>query len=184
MKTLYRFLAAVLLILLATPALAILEMKIVPAANEVSIGENFTVNVRGEGFENGITGGSFSLDYDPQVVHILNVSINETLFNFKAEAGTWDNIAGTLRGTGFDNLLGADDDSFEIATIALQAVGIGSSLLDLEPGEFAIVDKDNPTDLRNVVQFGDGSATVVPLPAAWLLMLSAGLLGVLVRKRL
>ena len=45
MKTMYRFMATVTLVLLATPALAMLEMNIVPAAKEVSIGESFTVNI-------------------------------------------------------------------------------------------------------------------------------------------
>ena len=127
-------------------------------------------------------GGGFILDFDASAVNIIDVSFNETFFGFKALAGTWGNIAGTLRGSGFGELWGIDNASSQVATVESQAVGIGSRPLDLERGPFNF--RDQPGDLINDdVPFIDGSTTVVPLPAAWLLMLSAGLLGVLVRKR-
>lgn len=149
------------------------------------VGDSFSVTVRGEGFNTGITGGGFDLDFNPDVLELGLVTINTTIFNFGSKAGTTDNDLGELRDLGFGNFFGDSSVSFLIATLDFTATGAGVSALDLTPGPFNMVDELGTT-INDSATFVGGSVTVtaIPLPAAvWLLLGAVGLLGATRRHR-
>lgn len=149
------------------------------------LGDTITVNVLGEGFNDGITGGGFDLDFNPSVLQLGLVAINTTLFDFASTSGTTDNTNGKLTGVGFTRLFGDPSVNFLIATLEFLATGVGDSILDLELGQFNIVDGLGTTINITTIYLDSGrSVTAVPLPGAvWLMMGGLGLLGVSGRVR-
>ena len=154
-----------------------------PDPLNLTAGESFTLQLLGEGFDQGVTGGSFQIDFDQSVVHIANVSINTVIFEFGSLNGDWDNNTGTVRGSTFNTLVDGNVSSFLIATIDVVGVGLGNAVLNLERGPFNVSDFDG-NNINSQVTFSDGTVTVVPEPAtAALLIIGLLAVGLLRQKR-
>lgn len=151
-----------------------------PTTN-VNTNDIFTVNVVGNNFLSNVNGGGVNILWDPTILNVLSISINETVWDFGGfgiSTGTIDNQNGTVDGI-MVNTLSNVIGSFDIASIQFQAVGLGTSTLALT--EYVL----NPWasgGSRINPDFVDASVSVetlitaVPVPAAvWLF--GSGLIG-------
>ena len=153
----------------------------------VSVNDIFTIDVVGTGFTSSVDGGGVNVSFDQNVLNVLSVSINESVWDFGGfgiNSGTIDNLNGTLDGIMVNTFADVSGD-FVVATIEMQAIAEGSSLLSLSEyglnpwasGGSAI----NPDFLSASV---DVSVIQTPVPAAVWLFGSGliGLFGVAKRK--
>lgn len=149
-----------------------------PVNSTVSPGSNFSMDIVGQDFP--VTdGGGVNLFYDPTVVNILNVTINDTVWDFGFNSlGTINNTLGSLTSL-YVNAWSSTPVDFIVATIGFQAVGIGTSNLLLSEwsgnpwasGGSSI----NPTFVNGSVTV---QSTVVPEPAS-ILLIGTGLAGII-----
>ena len=146
------------------------------------IGLSFPSNGSG----NVADGGGVNLSFDPSVLNVLSVTIDELVWDFGVtgiSTGTIDNVAGTVNGIMVNASSNVTGD-FTVASIQFQAVGAGLSSTGITLSEYAL----NPWALDGSAinpTFVNGNVTVVPVPAAvWLF--GSGLLcivGVARRKK-
>lgn len=151
----------------------------------IGLGNVFSLDVTGTGFVSSADGGGVNLSFDHNVLNVLSVSINETVWDFGGfgiSTGTIDNSVGALNGV-MVNTFSNPGTSFIVATIEFQAVGMGVS--DLMLSEFNLNpwasggSTVNPTFEQSTVTV---ASTVVPVPAAaWLF--GSGLIGLIVLAR-
>lgn len=156
-----------------------------PTTN-VNVNDVFTVNVVGTGFLSNVDGGGVNISFDQNLVNVLSVSIDESVWDFGGfgiSTGTINNSNGTLDGI----MVNADADvtgDFVVATIEMQAISAGSSLLSLT--EYTLNPWASGGSMINP-DFVDGSviasaSTTVPVPAAvWLF--GSGLIGLFAVSR-
>ncbi|MCP3877189.1 MAG: hypothetical protein GY701_02165 [Sulfitobacter sp.] len=128
-------LAALCLCLASVAATANIIVSFDPSASgPLMTGDTISVDIVGT-FDDPneiLSGGAIDLAFDPTVVHVLGVDVDDSLFAFHTSDGTIDNTAGMvtdiLFGAGFFD---TPSDSFKIAEVSFQAVGVGTSLLTM-----------------------------------------------------
>lgn len=150
-----------------------------PQNSVVGLGE-FTVNIIGTEFTGGTDGGGVNVTYDAAVLQAVSVTL-DPVWNIFASSGTIDNVGGSITGIDFATF-NSLPSSFLIGTIRFNAVGVNATALNLSEsfgiGGFALGGQ------AQTVTFTGGSVTVVPLPAAWSLMLGGiAPLGWLLRRK-
>ena len=99
-----------------------------PAASNVMLNDSFTVDIVGNDFP--ITqGGGLNLAFDQSIVNVLSVSIDNTVWNFVNSAGSIDNTLGQVSNILVTTFPGVQGGGFVVASLELQAVGVGVSSL-------------------------------------------------------
>jgi hypothetical protein len=165
----------------AAPAQAQVVAVQAPAA-PLNVGDMFSVSVVGQGFAQAIVGGGFNLSFNPAVLQLTGPATIAPIWEFVPNGGTVNNGAGTLVDVSFNTFATPRSGGFDIATIGLQVVAAGSSMLTLSTSSlFTFSDVQG-----NLVtpQFAGAQITAVPEPGAVALMLAglALLLPVLRRR--
>lgn len=181
MKTISKLICIASVVLCGQVSAASIGWGSSPAVIEVN--DIFTVDIVGNGFTSNVDGGGVNFSYDSSVLNILAVSIDGSVWDFGGtgiSTGTIDNGAGSVDGI-MMNTFGNVTGNFVVATVQFQAMGIGTSGLDLS--EFLLNPWASGGSLLNP-DFLGGSLTVsapsavVPVPAAaWLF--GSGLLGLI-----
>ena len=150
-------------------------------------GDSFSLNITGSGFTSNVDGGGVNFTYDKNILNVTSVTIDEIVWDFGGagiSTGSIDNGAGTANGimvNTFSTVIG----SFDVATIQFQAIGSGTSALNLT--EYALNPWASGGSLIDPIM-ASNSLTVlqsVPVPAAVWLFGSGliGLIGVARRKK-
>lgn len=150
------------------------------SVTDVNVNDVFTINVVGTGFTSNVDGGGFNISFDQNVLSVLSVSIDESVWDFGGygiSSGAINNLTGIVDGVMVNTFEEVSGD-FIVATIEVQAIAAGNSLLaltayGLNPWASAgsLINPDSVDATVNV-----SSVSAVPVPAAiWLF--SAGLLG-------
>ncbi len=135
-----------------------------------TLNDVFTVDVIGTGFVNNVDGGGVNISFDQNVINILSVSIDESVWDFGGfgiSNGVIDNSNGTVNGVMVNTFADVTGD-FIIATIEVQAIGQGTSILALT--EYGLNPWASAGTLINP-DYVDAEVIVsaVPIPAAaWL----------------
>ena len=94
-----------------------------------TVGENdiFTLDVIGTDFISNVDGGGVDLLFDPDILNVLSVTIDDAVWDFAADTGVIDNIAGTVNGIAVAAFSPVTGD-FTVASIQFQTIGgIGTS---------------------------------------------------------
>jgi hypothetical protein len=164
---------AVIVFLMQTLEAATIQTD--PSYTRVNIGDAFTIDIVGLDFPE-TQGGGFTLIYDPNMLNVINVSIDEAQFwTFVNDNGVIDNESGVLSEVNVSEFPGIIGD-FTIATIEFLAVGYGTSrfrLTESTGNPWA----SNGTEISPALM-NDNLVQVVPIPAAvWLF--GSGLLGLI-----
>lgn len=146
----------------------------------VNVGDSFSLNITGSGFTSNVDGGGVNFSYDSSILNVASVSIDGTVWDFGGagiSTGLINNDTGTVDGI-MVNTFSVVTGSFDVATIQFQAIGSGTSALNLT--EYALNPWASGGSLINPIM-ASGSLTVlqsVPIPAAvWLF--GSGLLGLI-----
>ena len=138
-------------------------------ANNVNENDIFSLDVVGLGFVSNVDGGGVNLSFDPSVLSVLSVSIDDLVWDLGVgnSTGTIDNVGGTVNGIAV-NAWSAVTGDFTVATIEFQvigSIGFGSSLA---LSEYALNPWASGGSAINPI-IANGSVSVVPVPAAvWL----------------
>lgn len=156
-----------------------------PTTN-VNVNDVFTIDVVGTGFLSNVDGGGVNISFDQNLVNVLSVSINESVWDFGGfgiSTGTINNSNGTLDGIMVNTFADVTGD-FVVATIEMQAISAGSSLLSLT--EYALNPWASGGSLINpdfvAASVNVSAVTIIPLPAAvWLF--GSGLIGLFAVSR-
>lgn len=156
-----------------------------PVTN-VGVNDTFTINVIGTGFTSNVDGGGVNISFDQNILNVLSVSINETVWDFGGfgiSTGTIDNAAGKVDGimvNTFANVIG----DFTVASIEVQAISVGNSLLSLATyglnpwaSNGGLINPDFNDATVNV-----SAVTAVPVPMAFWLF-GSGLIGLVAVAR-
>jgi len=139
-----------------------------------SVGSTFDIDIVGTDFAE-LAGGVIDLGFDPGVIQINTVNVNDTLFAFIPDGGA-QGAPGSWLGIGFDVDVIVDDPiatgAFSIATINLTLLtGGGSALSILGTSEFF------STTVELFPATADATVSAVPVPPAiWLMASGLGLL--------
>jgi hypothetical protein len=183
MKTLINISAAIVTSLVALPSLAA-TVSLVPSTTTVSEGGQFTVDLvmdaaDADGNHPGSFRGKIEVDFDALLVDYVGFVYNSPAVEF----GTTTISEGSVE-LGFDQ----SEDVATIGTFTFDALGSAGSTIsfglgDAQPllGSFfntdGVVKKFEPA-------FNGAEVSVVPIPAAaWLMMSALGILGGLSRRR-
>jgi hypothetical protein len=116
--------------LAARAASAAPTVSLSPAPANVQLGQSTTVSLSGSSFTQTTEGGGVSLHFDPTRVHVTNVTIDTTTWEFFTSVGAIDNTNGVVNNIVFASFAGRSGN-FPIATITFQAVGVGTAALSL-----------------------------------------------------
>lgn len=157
------------------------------STTNISTNDVFTIDVIGTNFLSNVDGGGVNFSFDSNILNVLSVSINESVWDFGGfgiSTGTIDNENGTLDGIMVNTFADVTGD-FVIATIEIQAIATGSSLLSLS--EYVLNPWASDGSPINP-DFIDASVNVsaVPVPTAVWLFASGlvGLIGVARRRNI
>jgi hypothetical protein len=101
-----------------------------PATQSTSIGNTVSVALKGQDFTQPIEGGGVNLSYNPLVLQLNSVKVDNTTWDFFTTPGTINNTTGKLTDLTFSSFAGRSG-SFSIAQITFQSTGLGTSLLTL-----------------------------------------------------
>lgn len=156
-----------------------------PLDSSVMPGATFDVTIVGldfTEFAGGTIGGGFSLAWDSSVLMLDSVNLSFAGDQLFGQAGTVDNVAGTLLNADVTSFNGVTAFDFDIAVLTFTAVGLGSTALDLSIGLFdngsERIWADSSGFNDTMPLFVDGSVNVIPIPAAvWLF--GSGLIGLI-----
>lgn len=183
--------AVIALSFLAPMASAAATVGFTPSAKSVLPGETFTLTLHGSGFD--VTPGDLSIDnvtgfqgfgfsFDASRVEVVRVQI-DALWWFRPDAGTLDNVAGTLTGVKGGVFPATTSDSFDLLTVTLKSLGAGDSKFSVETGVFA--GKVAGFSGKVIVPaFQSATIHAVPEPSEWALMLTGlALIGSRLRKQ-
>ena len=130
MTALTRRLACLPLLLLMTagawaePTVALSEAKI-----NAGVGDTIVVDIVLNDFPT-TEGGGVTLKYNPSVVRVVGVELNEAAWNFVTRSGVIDNDRGRVTDLLFSSFQGASGDVV-VATITLETLRKGRSRLKL-----------------------------------------------------
>lgn len=154
------------------------------STTNVNENDTFTIDVIGTGFTSNVDGGGVNFGFNQNVVNVLSVSINESVWDFGGfgiNTGSINNSNGTVDGI-MVNTFASVAGNFIIATIEMQAIAAGSSSLllseyGLNPWASA-GSVLNPDYVNASVNITGAPVSAVPVPAAiWLF--GSGLLGLI-----
>jgi len=119
------------LILFSTAVLAGGPSVVFTTGNQnIAVGETVLVELGMDSFPES-QGGGLNLMFDPRVVHVTGVVVNQSVWSFSHQTGQIDNDAGRVDDIVFAAFPGASGDG-KIATIELQAIRKGNARLRLE----------------------------------------------------
>ena len=175
-----------------------MKVVLVPdtAPNAIPLGANFVVDVVGEEFAGGLDGGGFHILFDPDVVNITGFGVDGA---FEFSTGTLGfpladpvnppDVSAPrdlqnrvqLGGIAFNTFaIFPPAGDFPIASLSFVATRLGTTVLQLQ--EFG----GNPFAVGGLpvagLELGNLEVTVVPIPAA-ILLLMGGLTSLLVLRR-
>ncbi len=180
------YILSLLLFLSALPAgAATVDMTFDPqTAGPFTVGQLFDVDIVAKFIApdaapvpNYLTGGSVSVAWDPAVLRLDGVLVNPDISDLDFSAGTIDQTIGFVDDIGFLTFGSDADNSFTFVTLSFEAVGAGASMLVLTDPLATAFPWASTVDFSDVTpNFTNGTATVVPIPAAGYLMLSGLLL--------
>lgn len=136
----------------------------------ISVGSSFSLTLEGTGFADVLDGGGLNFSFDPSILQVNSVVIDPK-WEFLPSPGTIDNIAGTVDHIQFNTFANPIIGDFNIAVVNFQAIGAGTSALNLSLDDF------NPFAAGgNLVAVAFDTATVQIVPeASTASMLLAGL---------
>ena len=100
------------------------------------VGETMSVDLLMSGSPN-TEGGGIEVHYDPDIVRVNSVAVDESTWTFVNRSGDIDNAAGAVTGIVFSNF-GGVSGSAKIATMELEFTGKGKGQLILSGSD------DNP----------------------------------------
>jgi hypothetical protein len=95
----------------------------------VRAGDVFTISIVGTDLPL-IEGGGVSLNYDPSILNVLNVSVDNNAWEFASTSGKISNLDGRVTDILFSSYSGKSGD-VQIATIQIKAVARGRAVLGL-----------------------------------------------------
>ena len=98
----------------------------------------FTLDIIGTGFTNNVDGGGVNFTFDSNVLNVLSVAINESVWDFGGfgiNTEIVDNNSGTVDGIMVNAVSNVTGD-FTIASIEFQAIGNGGLSSALGLSEF------------------------------------------------
>ena len=142
------------------------------------VGDVFSLDIGGTEFTMTPDGGGINLFYDQDVLNVLSVSIDETIWDFEVgiSTGVIDNSTGSVSGI-MVNAWSDVGDAFIIANVEFQAVGAGAA--DLVMSEYLT----NPWASGGMLinpDFAQSTVTineaVIPVPPA-LILFASGVVG-------
>ena len=107
-----------------------------------TVGKNatFALDIIGYDFVTDVNGGGANFTFDPNVINVVSVSIDESVWEFGStgtNTGTIDNVAGTVNGIMVNTFKGVTGN-FIVATVNFQTIGIDGSSTDLTLSELTI----------------------------------------------
>jgi len=158
-----------------------------PANNTLNLADENDLSIVGSAFSDEagerLAGGMIDFSYDPSIVEIISVRVNEILFAFDPQPGNDDDRDGIWGTIGFDRDLfdPAASGDFTIASMTIRTISPGAS-------DFAILNTSffGSDELPNSM-FGQellpttttaNVTTVVPIPAViWLFISAFGFVG-------
>lgn len=108
----------------AEPTVGLSEEKI-----KASVGEAIAVDIVMTGFPT-TEGGGVTLEFNPDVIRIISVQLNEVAWNFVRREGVVDNEAGQVKDLLFSSFSGVSGAAV-IATVTLEGLKKGRSQLKL-----------------------------------------------------
>lgn len=95
-----------------------------------TVGETFTLDITMSNFPTS-EGGGVTVQFDPSIINVSNVTINSEIWNFVNKAGEIDNNAGVISDILFSSFNGISEDG-NVATITFSAISSGNSQISLE----------------------------------------------------
>ncbi len=97
------------------------------ASTQTQVGKTFTTDIVISGFP--VTeGGGVSLIFDPGVLQVLSITVNNTVWDFATHPGVIDNDNGLISDLWFSSFSGVAGDA-SVATVRFKALAQGSSTL-------------------------------------------------------
>ena len=184
MKSMKYFLFAALMSTSISALAATVDMSFSPQDQILGFNVSGSVNIVGTYNADAaelLLGGALDLSYDETIINVTSVSITAPT-DIGSDNGTINNNAGTVDRMAFATFAGVAGGNFMFATVNFDTVGLGTTALQLADSNdqvFIWVNGDLSAVGVNTV---DGSITVVPLPAAvWLFISALG--GLVVAKR-
>jgi len=126
----------VLLLCLLSASLHAAEVRFVPGQLDVTPGSVFTLELRGVGFPE-TEGGGAEFTYDPDILAVTQVILDDSVWEMYTDAETIDNVNGVVEGITVATFRNPGAD-FSIAIIEFEAVGVGQAALTLS---------ENPSNL-------------------------------------
>jgi len=154
------------------------------STTNVNVNDTFTLNIIGSNFISNVDGGGASFSYNPTVLNVQSISIDENTWDLGAgiRTGTVDNVLGNVDGISV-NAWSAVTGDFSVASVTFVAIGAGTT--DLTLSGWSMNPWASGGGLLNP-DYLDASVTVsaVPVPAAVWLFASGiiGLTGMMKRK--
>ena len=114
------------------PVVASSKPTVALTSDQVSttVGETFTLDITMSNFPTS-EGGGVTVQFDPSIINVSNVTINSEVWNFVNKAGEIDNNAGVISDILFSSFNGISEDS-SVATITFNAISSGNSQISLE----------------------------------------------------
>lgn len=159
------------------------SLSVQPVDTAVTVGDTFTLDVQGSGFAKAITGGGFSLAFDPAVLKLDTVKI-PAAWEFAPSTGLLDAMAGTVTDVSFNTFAAPKAGNFLAAQLTFTAIGGGSSAVSLS-GSPIWVFSDVDANVVNVA-FAPGKVNVSAVPEAdslTLMLAGLGCIGLMRRLR-
>ena len=163
MKALQNLVVAIALTGIASAAAAAGSLVVSPSAAQAQTGDVVVVDIGGTGFTDNVVGGGFDLSFNPAVLSLSSVFIDNVEWEFLTHPGTIDNAAGTLTGVWFNAFAAPlPTGDFPIARLSFSAVAEGFSALNLAANaSFPFV---NDAVALIAVSFGSGGVAVTAVP--------------------
>ena len=132
-----------------------------------NINDIFTLDIIGQDFTSNVDGGGVNIIFDPAIINVLSVSIDNDFWDFMNMEGTINNTLGTVNGI-MVNALSSTTDNFTIASIEFQAITGGTTNILLNDFSFNPWSSGGETISTSYVT-GQVTVSNVPIPtAAWL----------------
>lgn len=148
-----------------------------PTPAIISVGSSFSLTLEGTGFADVLDGGGLNFSFDPSILQVNSVVIDPK-WEFLPSPGTIDNIAGSVDHIQFNTFANSITGDFNIAIVNFQAIGVGTSALNLSLDDF------NPFAAGgNLVAVTLNNSTVQAVPEASSAMMMLAGLGLLAAAR-
>jgi hypothetical protein len=172
-------------ILLISGAVNAATISVLPAGQNVLQGANIPIAISGSEFSSGTMGGGLTINWNPSVLQFVSISTNPFPGDkFFGSTDTTTASSGSLNFSVGSFFTGATGPSFDIATLAFTAIGLGSSLIDLgfKLGDVWVDSDFNELSPQPTLIDGSVQVNAVPIPAAvWLL--GSGVVGLVALTR-